>query len=93
MKKTKKTTKTTNTTKRNEDLKVSGKNLVATVKKLVNEGNVRHILIRNSKGKTIFELPLTAGVIGAAILPVLAGFGLVASLVGECTITVERTEK
>lgn len=90
MKKTKKQTKKT---KRNEELKVSGKNLVATLKKLINEGNVRHILIRNSKGKTIFELPLTAGVIGAAILPVLAGIGLVASLVGECTITVERTDK
>jgi hypothetical protein len=90
MKKTKKQTKKA---KRNEELKVSGKNLVVTVKKLINEGNVRHILIRNSKGKTIFELPLTAGVIGAAILPVLAGIGLVASLVGECTITVERTDK
>ncbi len=81
------------TTFSREEIKVSGKNLSATIKKLIKEGNVRHILIRDNKGKTIFELPLTAGVVGTIFLPVLAGIGAIAAMVGECTISVERTEK
>lgn len=86
-------TKKKSSSSKKEDLKVSSKNLVSTIQKLVREGNIRHILVKNNKGKTIFELPLTVGVIGTVILPVLAGLGAIATLVGDCTITVERTEK
>lgn len=89
---TKKSKKKT-TTRAKEDLKVSGKDIISTLKKLIKEGNIRHILIRNNKGKTVLELPLTIGVVGTVILPVLAGLGAIASLVGNCTITVERTDK
>ncbi len=78
--------------KKTEEFKVSGKDVVNTIKNLVKEGNVRHILVKNSSGKTLFQFPLTAGVIGVFFLPVLAGFGAIAALVGDCTISVERNK-
>ena len=78
--------------KKKEEIKVSGKNLVATLKKLIEEGNVRHVLVKNKTGKVVFEFPLTAGVVGAALLPVFAGIGAIAAMIGECTISVERNK-
>lgn len=90
---TKKTTKKKKTFKsHNEEYKVSGKDVVETIKKLVKEGNIRHILVKNNSSKTLFQIPLTAGVIGVFFLPVLAGFGAIAALVGDCTISVERNK-
>jgi hypothetical protein len=60
------------------------------VKKLVAEGNVRRVRIRQ-KERTIVEFPLTIGVVGAVLAPVLAAVGAVAALVTECTIDVQRT--
>ncbi len=88
MKKTKKTSHK----KTKEEYKVSGKDVVNTIKKLVKEGNVRHVVVKNSTGKVLFQFPLTAGVIGVFFLPVLAGFGAIAALVGDCTISVERNK-
>jgi hypothetical protein len=51
---------------------------------------VRRITIKDKKGKNIVVLPLTLGVVGAALAPVLAGVGAIAALIGECSITVER---
>lgn len=76
-----------------EEIKVSGKDLLQTLKKLIQEGNVRHIVVRSNKGKTLFEFPLNAGVVGVMILPVLAGIGAIAAMVGDCTISVERNSK
>lgn len=73
-----------------EEFKVSGEDLLGRVKQIINEGNVRRISIKNKDGKTILELPLTLGVVGAVLMPVLAAVGAVAALVTECTITVER---
>lgn len=78
------------TSKKIEEYLVSGKDVVETIRRLVKEGNIRHILVKNKSGKTLFQIPLTAGVIGVFFLPVLAGFGAIAALVGECTISVER---
>lgn len=75
-----------------EEFKLSGKDLTDKVKKLINEGNVRRIIIKNSAGKTLIELPVTVGVIGAVLAPMLAAVGAVAALVTECTIVVERTD-
>lgn len=84
--KTKKTIKT-------ESIKVSGENLLKTVKELIAKGNVRHITIKDKKDKTIIEFPLTIGVVGAVLLPVLAAVGAIAALLNECTISVERSEE
>lgn len=73
-----------------EDFKVSGENLVKRVKELIKEGNVRKITIKDRKGKELVTFPLTFGVVGAVIAPVLAAVGALAALIGDCTISVER---
>lgn len=76
-----------------ETIKVSGENLIKTVKDLIAQGNVRHITIKDKSGKTIVEFPLTIGVVGAVFLPVLAAVGAMAALIGECTISVQRIKE
>ncbi len=73
-----------------EEFKVNGEELLGKVKKLINEGNVRRIIIKNKEGKRLIEVPLTIGVVGAVLAPVLAAVGAIAALVTECTIVVER---
>lgn len=73
--------------------KIKGEKLLETVRKIIAEGNVRRITIKDKKGKTLVELPLTLGVVGAVLAPVLAAIGAIAALVTECTIEVERDEK
>ena len=82
-------TKKTNRAQIEEAFKVTGENLLKKVKELIQEGNVRRIIIKKG-GKTIIEFPLTVGVVGAVIAPVLAAIGAIAALIGECTISVER---
>lgn len=73
-----------------EEFKVSGEELLGKVKQVINEGNVRRIIIKNKDGKHLIELPLTIGVVGAVLAPILAAVGAIAALVTECTIVVER---
>jgi hypothetical protein len=68
-----------------------GSQVFETVKNLIHEGNVRRITIKQD-GDTIAEFPLTFGVVGAALAPVLAAIGAVAALVNHCTIEIERNE-
>lgn len=75
---------------RMETFKVDGENLVKKVKELIKEGNVRKITIKDKSGKELVSFPLTFGVVGAVIAPVLAAIGAIAALIGECTISVER---
>jgi len=75
-----------------EEFKVNGEELLGKVKQIIKEGNVRRITIKNKEGKTVIELPLTIGVVGAVLAPVLAAVGAIAALVTECTIVVEREE-
>ena len=75
-----------------EEFRVTGEDVVKTVKKLLREGNVRRIIIKNEKGESLIEFPLTVGVVGAALLPVFAAVGAVAALVAKCTIVVEKRE-
>jgi len=76
--------------KKKESFEIKGEDLLAKVKSLVREGNVRKITIKNQEGKTLAVFPLTIGVVGALIAPVLAAVGAIAALVTECTISVER---
>ena len=75
---------------KSESFTVSGEELLKKVKELINEGNIRRIIIKTKEGKTLVELPLSIGVVGAVLAPVLAAVGAIAALVTECTITVER---
>jgi len=76
-----------------ESFEVAGDDVVAKVKEIVHEGNVRRIIIKNEEGVKLVELPLTVGVVGALLMPALAGLGAVAALVSKCTIEVERVGK
>jgi hypothetical protein len=75
-----------------EEHKVSGEGLVARVKDLIHQGNIRRIIVKNDKGKTIFEIPLTFGVVGAALMPVLVALGAIAALAAEYTLVVEKRD-
>lgn len=79
-------------TNRTEEFKVNGEDLLKKVKSIIHEGNVRKITIKNKEGKSIVELPVTLGVVGAALAPILAAVGAIAALVTECTIVVERED-
>jgi hypothetical protein len=72
-----------------ETTKLQGSELLETVKELIREGNVRRIVIAQGD-RTIAEFPLTAGVVGAVLAPVLAAIGALAALLTECSISIER---
>lgn len=84
------TKKTGNSDRRPETFEVKGEEVIAKIKGLIKEGNVRKIIIKDKEGATIVELPLTIGVVGALVAPALAAVGTIAAMVTECTITVER---
>ena len=79
-----------NTTK--ESFTIHGEALLKKVKELIEEGNIRKITIKDKSGKDLMSFPLTIGVVGAVVAPVLAAVGALAALIGECTIAVEREE-
>jgi hypothetical protein len=73
-----------------ESFNINGENLLKKVKELIAEGNVRKISIHDRTGKEIASFPLTYGIVGALLMPMLAAVGAIAALIGECTITVEK---
>jgi hypothetical protein len=77
---------------RQEEFKVSGEDLLSRVKELIRQGNIRRIIIKNEEGKSVIEIPLTLGVVGAVLAPQLAAIGAIAALVTDCTIVVEKSE-
>jgi hypothetical protein len=78
---------------RTEEFHVSGDTLVAKIKELVQEGNVRRVVLKNEEGKVLVEFPLTLGVVGAVLAPQLAAIGAIAALVTHCTVVVEKVEQ
>jgi hypothetical protein len=76
-----------------EEIQTTGEELLAKLKELVREGNVRRIIIKDEEGKTLIEVPLTLGVVGAVLLPAWAAIGAIAALVTDCTIVVEKVEE
>lgn len=72
-----------------ERAKVEGKDLLGYVKRVLNEGNARSIVIKQ-KGAKVVEFPLTVGVVGAVFAPLLAAVGAIAALLTECTVEVEK---
>ena len=72
-----------------ESIEVAGHELATAIRKLIDEGNVRRIRIRQGT-RVVAEFPLTVGVVGAMFAPMLAAVGALTALVTECTIDVER---
>ena len=79
-----------------EEFRIDTDNLIAKFKELVNEGNVHRISLRTDEGKTLFEVPLTMGIAGAAaaifLAPALAALGVIAALMKQVTVVVERRD-
>ena len=79
-----------------EEFKISGDFLATKVKELIHKGNIRRIIIKNEDGKVLLEIPLTIGVVGAAIsttlFPVVAAVGALGAVVAHLTIVIEKSE-
>jgi len=76
-----------------EEFEVNGEEILAKIKELVHEGNIRRILIRNEKGHTLIDIPLSFGVVGALLVPQLAAVGAIAALLSHGTIVVEKAKE
>jgi len=77
---------------RTEEFQVSGDMLVAKIKELVREGNIRRVIIKNEEGRTLIDVPLTLGVVGVLVAPQLAALGTIAALITHGSIVVEKVE-
>lgn len=74
------------------EFKVKGEDLMRKIREIIDEGNVNRIIIKNESGKVYLEIPVTLGVIGALIAPVLAAVGALAALAADFTIEVIRRD-
>jgi len=77
---------------RTEEFKLDGGKVLDKIKDLIHQGNIRRITLKNEEGKTLIEIPLTLGLVGAALLPVFAAVGALAAIVTRMVIVVEKTE-
>lgn len=77
---------------RTEEFKVSGDALLAKIKEIVHEGNIRRVIIKNEEGRTLIDIPLTLDIVGALVAPQLAAIGAIAALITHGTIVVEKVE-
>jgi len=80
----------TDTNTRSEEFQFSGDTLLAKLREILHEGNVRRVVIRNEEGKTLIDIPLTIGVVGTLLAPQLAAIGAIAALVIRGTIVIEK---
>ena len=76
-----------------EEFQVSGDRLVAKIKELLHEGNIRRVIIKNEEGRTLIDVPLTLGVVGVLVAPQLAAIGAIAALITHGSIVVEKVEE
>lgn len=75
-----------------EEFRVDGEKLIAKIKEVLHEGNIRRIIIKDKEGKTVMEIPMTLGVVGVLLAPQLAAIGAIAALLTEATVVVEKSE-
>jgi hypothetical protein len=75
-----------------QTIETTGDQVIKIIKELIEAGNVRRIRIKQ-KDRVVAEFPLTVGVVGTLIAPVLAAVGALTALLTECSIEVERVEK
>jgi hypothetical protein len=77
---------------RTEEFKLDGGKVLDKIKELIHEGNIRRIILKNEEGKTLIEIPLTLGLVGAALLPVFAAVGALAAVATRMVIVVEKVD-
>ena len=75
-----------------EEYKVDGDAVVAKIKDLIHQGNIRRIVIKNEQDQTLIDVPLSLGVVGVILMPVWAAIGAIAALAVKLTIVVERVD-
>jgi hypothetical protein len=73
-----------------EEFTVAGEELVDNVRRLLREVGVRRIVVKNEQKRILLEIPMVVGVAGIALLPFYASLALIAAIVADCTISVER---
>ena len=74
-----------------EEIHVKGTELVSKIREIINKGNVTRIKIKQND-QIILDIPITAGAIGALIVPQIAALGVIAALVTKCSIEIERSK-
>lgn len=79
--------------RKTQEFKLDGGEIISKIQELIHQGNIRRIIIKNEEGKTLIEIPLILGLVGAALAPVLAAVGAIGALVAKLTIIVEKTEE
>jgi hypothetical protein len=80
----------TDSTSRSEEFQFSGDTLLAKIKDILREGNIRRVVIKNEDGRVLIDIPLTIGVVGTLVAPQLAAIGAIAALVLKGSIVIEK---
>lgn len=75
-----------------EEFRLTGGEILNKVKEVIHQGNVRRIILKDEQGRTFLEIPLTVGVVGAIVAPILAAVGAIAALASNLTIVVVKTD-
>jgi hypothetical protein len=77
-----------------EEIEIAAGDLASTVRNLVAEGNIRRLIIKNAEGRSLLQIPLTAGVVIGSTLtllaPVLAVLAALAALLSKVKIVIVR---
>ncbi|MDP2036855.1 MAG: DUF4342 domain-containing protein [Ignavibacteria bacterium] len=74
------------------EFKLNAKDLLAKIEDLIKEGNARRIIIKDEKGRTYIEIPVTIGVIGVVLAPILSAVAAIAALASNFTVEVIKLE-
>lgn len=78
---------------RTEEFVLSGDEVIAKLKNLIHEGTARRVIIKNEEGRTLIEVPLAVGLVGAALMPVFAAIGALAAIAARLTLVIEKVER
>jgi hypothetical protein len=80
-----------------EQIEIAASELVERTKELINEGNVRRLIIRNQDDEVLLEVPLTTGVavggVVTLVAPVLAALGALAALLTHVKVEIVRKRR
>lgn len=75
-----------------EEHQVSSGDLLAKLKEIIHEGNVRHVMVKDGAGKKVLEIPLSVGIVGLVLVPFLAAIAALAAVAADYTIVVVKEE-